>query len=121
VSTEPHTKTENIYEIELVNNEKWKVNEEMMVHITAIVSDVESFTGDQPEDYIALGKKLDAHIDLLISNCNMTGQAHEELHKWLLPFIDINNELIEKKTSHSQSQTFTSIEKSLKEFKLYFK
>lgn len=87
-SNESSESVKNTYDIELVNKEKWEVNKEMMVHIKNMESDIQATSNQSSPNYVELGSKLNTHIGLLTSNCTMTGKAHDELHKWLLPFID---------------------------------
>lgn len=111
----------NTYNIELVNNEKWEVNEEMMVHIKNMESDIEAVSNQSSPNYQELGSKLDENIGLLTSNCTMTGKAHDELHKWLLPFIDLVKELNAADSKEEQKQSFEAIQESMNEFNTYFK
>ena len=111
----------NTYGIELVNNQKWEVNEEMMIHIENMESDIQSTSGEVNPNLEELGSKLDDHIGLLTSNCTMTGQAHDELHKWLLPFIELVNGLNEASTGELQEESFQLIKESMNEFNAYFK
>lgn len=111
----------NTYNIELVNNEKWEVNEEMMVHIKNMESDIEAVSNQSSPNYEELGSKLDENIGLLTSNCTMTGKAHDELHKWLIPFIDLVKELNAADSKEDQKQSFEAIQESMNEFNTYFK
>ena len=81
--------------IELNGNERWEVNEEMMVHIDGIKVKIQQFDRANNRDYDDLGEALQKGINALTSSCTMTGRAHDELHKWLLPFIDHVNQLTE--------------------------
>lgn len=111
----------NTYNIELVNNEKWEVNKEMMVHIKNMESNIEDVSNQSSPNYEELGSKLDENIGLLTSNCTMTGKAHDELHKWLLPFIDLVKELNAADSKEKQEKSFEAIQESMNEFNTYFK
>ena len=111
----------NTYNIELVNNEKWEVNKEMMVHIKDMELNIEAVSNQSSPNYEELGSKLDENIGLLTSNCTMTGKAHDELHKWLLPFIDLVKDLNAADSKEEQKQSFEAIQESMNEFKTYFK
>ncbi len=111
----------NTYNIELVNNEKWEVNKEMMIHIKNMESDIKSTSNQSSPNYEELGSKLDENIGLLTSNCTMTGKAHDELHKWLLPFIDLVQELNDAVSKEEQIQSFEAMQESMNEFNTYFK
>ncbi len=111
----------NTYNIELVNNEKWEVNKEMMVHIKNMESNIEDVSNQSSPNYEELGSKLDENIGLLTSNCTMTGKAHDELHKWLLPFIDLVKDLNAADSKEEQQKSFEAIQESMNEFNTYFK
>lgn len=93
--------------IVLNNGAKWKVVGEMMAYIKTMESDIKQFTGSKKKkkiaDYTKLGSKLQTSIDSLTSNCTMTGKGHDELHKWLLPFID-NVETLGKSTDVEEAK-----------------
>ncbi len=107
-------------EIELNNGQKWKVVDEMMEHIRNMEKDVVSFNGSSLNDYQTLSLKLEKNIELLTSNCTMTGKAHDELHKWLLPYIDLVDELSNTKNKKESAEKYTELKESFKTFNLYF-
>lgn len=117
---ENHNHEEATDSIELNNGEKWKVNDEMMPPILAMEKDINAFAATEKKDYKSLAKKLQLNIDLLTSSCTMKGKAHDELHKWLLPYIDLVDELAEAKTDKEASEIFAKIQISFKTFNHYF-
>lgn len=120
-SKENSESVQNTYNIELVNNEKWDVNKEMMAHIKNMESEIEAVSDQSNPNYEQLASKLDENIGLLTSNCTMTGKAHDELHKWLLPFIDLVKELNAADSKEKQEKSFEAIQESMNEFNTYFK
>ena len=84
-------------------------------------NDVISFAKVEQKDYNSLSVKLQSNIDLLTSNCTMKGKAHDELHKWLLPYIDLVKELSESKDENETDKQFQKIENAFKTFNQYFK
>jgi len=109
--------------IELNNGLKWKVEVEMIKYIRKMESDVKLFSeanNKKLNDYFTLGAGLQKNIDLLTSNCTMTGQAHDELHKWLLPYIDTVDKLNKSKNDTDSQSTFKEIENSFVVFNKYF-
>ena len=108
-------------EIHLDNGSKWKVVDHMMAHIINMENDVKDFKGETLTDYNKLGEKLLANIVLLTSNCTMTGQAHDELHVWLLPYIDLVNEFAETKTYQVAVDHYKEIQDSFVRLNKYFK
>jgi len=83
----------NPHDIELINGEKWKVDEGMMITTQLIANKVQTFDGKTMEEYKEYSTSLSNLISELTSNCTMKGQAHDELHKWLVPFIGLSKGL----------------------------
>lgn len=116
-----HNHSESII---LNNGEKWKVDEHMLRFIRTIETDVVKFSSFEGEkklpDYISLSAQIEMNLDSLTSNCTMTGQAHDELHKWLLPFLDLNDYFSSTETVDEADSLYTEIKTSFAEFNLYF-
>jgi hypothetical protein len=92
-----------------------------MVHIRNMENDISGFGGGDLKNYAALTEKLLVNVDLLTSNCTMKGQAHDELHKWLLPYIDLVNKLSETKEQSQAEKKFAELQSSYHTFNQYFK
>lgn len=106
--------------IELNSGEKWQVDANMLIHIRKMENDVISFSKVEQKDFKSLAEKLQTNIDLLTSNCTMKGKAHDELHKWLLPYIDLVKELSEAKNETEATKQFENIQISFTTFNQYF-
>lgn len=106
--------------IELNNGEKWKVDSNMLVHIRNMENDIVSFLKEERKDFKSLGEKLKSNIDLLTSNCTMKGKAHDELHKWLLPFIELSEKFTIAPNKEEQEKIYQEFKKSFIEFNTYF-
>ncbi len=102
------------------NGEKWKVVDHMMAHIQNMEKDVNNFNGKSLKDYTVLSNKLNKNIELLTSNCTMKGQAHDELHKWLLPYLDLTNQFTEVKTKDEAENQYQKIKASFKDLNKFF-
>lgn len=74
--------------LELDDGKKWRVDQAMMVHFRQMEADLKGFQGVDPEAYRALGERLQASLDRLVSGCTMQGPAHDQLHQWLVPFME---------------------------------
>jgi TolA-binding protein len=120
VTHEEHQHSDDVQTIELNNGEKWKVEGNMITHIRNMEIDINSFANVEQKDFKSLAEKLQSNIDLLTSNCTMEGKAHDELHKWLLPYIDIVKELSEAKDETEASKLFKNIQTSFTTFNQYF-
>ena len=115
IKTEEHQHSES-ETIQLNNGEKWKVDDNMMLHIRNMEKDVVHFDQEKSTNYSLLANKLKTNIDILTSNCTMKGQAHDELHKWLVPYI----ELVDKFSKEKSKNQFIEIQESFKTFNQYF-
>ena len=113
VATEVH-EHETDEPLQLNDGEKWKVDANMMAHIAQMEKDIASL--DNQENFEKLSEKLNKNLGLLSSNCTMKGQAHDELHKWLLPYID----LVEAFATDKSEANFTAIKNSFSTFNTYF-
>jgi len=94
--------------------------EKMLVYIRNMESDILNFSNTDQKDFNILTEKLQSNIDLLTSNCTMKGDAHDALHKWLLPYIEIVNTLSETKNATEASTQFENIQTSFSTFNQYF-
>lgn len=117
-SQEEHNHSEDA--IQLNDGKKWKVVDEMMGYIRSMESDIAALEDQDVKDYNALADLLDNNINLLTSNCTMTGKAHDELHKWLVPYIGMVEDLSESKSYEESREIYTNIQASLKMFNTYF-
>ncbi len=120
VTHKEHQHNDEMQNIELNNGEKWKVDTNMITHIRNMENDIISFSTVEKKDFKLLSKKLQANIDLLTSNCTMKGKAHDELHKWLLPYIDMVKKLSEVKDETEATKQFENIQNSFTTFNQYF-
>jgi hypothetical protein len=115
-----HQHTDAAHGIALNNGEKWSVDATMLVHIRALESDINTFATANQKDYAALVEKLKSNLDVLTSNCTMTGTAHDELHKWLLPYIDLVDALSEATDDTYAALQFETLQASFATFNQYF-
>lgn len=111
---------EHTGQIELNNGKKWKVVPEMLRYIRTMEHDVLSFRSADMGDYKTLSSSLRKNIDELTSHCTMTGKAHDELHKWLLPYIDLINAFSDCENVTEASVKLNEIKQSFVRFNMYF-
>ena len=123
VVTEVVHQHEEVEAILLDNGKKWVVVPEMMAFIKNIESAVDEFSNKETpsfEEYQTLSKGIAKNLEDLTANCTMTGQAHDELHKWLVPFLDLSAEFSETTNVKEAEIAYKKIEESFKEFVVYF-
>lgn len=117
---EEHNHDEESESLSLNDGKKWIVNPEMMVHIKKMKDDVSQFEKNQKKDYKNLAKNLNTGIDSLTSSCTMEGKAHDELHKWLVPFIELVDEFSKNAETSEVEKLYSKIKTSFEEFDKFF-
>jgi hypothetical protein len=115
-----HKTNHNEYNIELENGKKWKVVDDMLTIIRKMENDVNAHAQSPDKHVKQLVTKLQTNIDLLTSNCTMEGKAHDELHKWLLPYIDLVDALAKSTNDNDVEKNFNAIQQSFVTFNQYF-
>lgn len=119
---EEHHHSEN-EQIALNNGAKWKVEENMMSYIRKMETHTDQLSkqeNKQLSDFSTLADSLQANVELLTTRCTMKGEAHDELHKWLVPYMDLVSSLQKSKDQEEARHVFEQIEESFKTFNTYF-
>ena len=106
--------------IELNNGEKWKINAEMMPPLTASKKLLSEYAANDKKDYKTLAENLKENNKLLISSCTMNGKSHDELHKWLHPYMGLVEDLSNADNETQANEVVLKIEESFKTFNQHF-
>ena len=75
----------NAQEIMLNQGAKWQANPETTTGISNMKLLVTDFMKGQTKDCDGLRSALQAEFESIIQQCTMTGEAHEQLHHYLIP------------------------------------
>jgi len=108
------------HDLNLNEGEKWKVVPEMLKSIRTMEFEVNNFKGTTSSEFKNYGKRMSELINDLTSSCTMEGEAHDELHKWLIPFIELNDALIKSDSIEQSSELVVKQKKEIKRFNTYF-
>lgn len=109
--------------IVLNNGEKWVVNPEMMTYVRTIEKAVDELAESgsaSMEEHQQLAKLINTNLNGLTSSCTMKGKAHDELHKWLLPFISDVKSYADSADKAKAVNNLNKIEESFETFNTYF-
>ena len=87
-----------------------------MVHMQSLEQDVKAFEASAEKDHAALASKIDEHTKQVIAACTMEGKAHDALHEWLMPFVQINKEYAAATDDAAKSAKLKAIKDSLVAF-----
>jgi hypothetical protein len=72
----------------LNNGEKWKANPETTEGIKNLQQLVDGYLKTENSDIKALAGKMESEFTTILQKCTMTGEAHAQLHNFLLPLRD---------------------------------
>lgn len=109
--------------IVLDGEKRWVVVPSMLSFIRTMEKGINDFsTTENPtsEDYEELAVLIDENIRELTSNCTMEGQAHDELHKWLVPFIELSEEFDETTKLEDQAHIYQEFKLAYETFNTFF-
>jgi hypothetical protein len=102
--------------LQLNHGKKWKVDDHMMDELRELEIIVTHSAAVDPRNLDNIADSLIVHLDILTSNCTMQGQAHDELHKWLVPFIDLVNEFA---NYEDETEALSQLDEMKEKFKLF--
>lgn len=95
---------------------KWAMPEPMMQHMRNLEQDVRTLESSDEKDHATLAAKISEHTKQLISSCTMDGKAHDTLHDWLMPFLQLNKDYAAAPDAATQTAKFKEIQDSLEVF-----
>jgi len=116
--TEEHQGHET--ELSLDNGKVWLANPETTSGIKNMAEIMNSFT-DKEEigAYSILKENLETEFGLIFQNCTMTGEAHNQLHNYLHPIIEML-EGIGSSDLNTCKTNFDKLKEHLAEYSNYF-
>lgn len=105
----------------LDNGEKWTIVESMDVYLQEMEDLIVNFNGKTLLEHQGLAEEVKENIDFLTSNCTMKGQAHDELHKWLLPYIELVDNYSKADSDQAGNEYFEQMKSSFVNYNKFFK
>lgn len=106
--------------LSLNQGEKWQVNAEMKPYVEQGDSLVGTYLLTGLTDYRQLASQLREYNSRLIASCTMKGAAHEELHKWLHPHLELVKALGKAANRQEADAYIQSIRSSYDIYRGYF-
>jgi hypothetical protein len=100
---------------------RWKVNAPMLEPIQRMQQRIqlaEEVPGDL--DHGALADSLFVDIDQLITTCNMKGKAHDALHAWLMPHMQLVQDLERAAGPAEADSLLRALDRSARDSDRYF-
>ena len=105
----------NYMEISLENEKPWIANIETTEGIANMLSFVQEFSGD----YTTLHADLEQEFQSLFLKCSMTGEAHNQLHNYLIPMVAYFED-IAKDDAEVSAPAISELEIHLRAYSLFF-
>jgi len=109
-SPDNHIETGEL-QITLNDGQKWELDDHTQMMFKAMTERV-----DAGGDINAVGKGLKSDLDKLIQGCTMTGEAHNQLHAFLTPFIPA----VQKLSTNGSAESLKTVEELLQKYPKYF-
>jgi len=83
-----------VEELQLNKGKLWEANSETSEGINAMLELMANFSElENPEAYATLKQNLETQFKTIIEKCSMTGEAHDQLHLFIVPMKDLFNGL----------------------------
>ncbi|MCF6242904.1 MAG: hypothetical protein L3J74_16370 [Bacteroidales bacterium] len=125
-----HNKKENIEKkvvhsgeegkLVLNNGKPWKTQAEMTNRVNNMISLLHSFSDNNTTDaYHKLSKDLNQEFDMIFKECTMTGEAHNQLHNFLIPIKDMLK-MLQSSNIEECKQAYEHLKIHLSEYNTYF-
>ena len=105
----------------LDNGNRWQANPETTQGIADMQATLAKYAGktEAPGDRKALREELETGFQTIFKQCTMTGEAHEQLHNYLLPMKGIF-EKIDSGTATKGEAAIGQLGKHLADYQSYF-
>lgn len=111
-NTTAHEHQDQVSGVQLNNGAKWEANVETTEGIDRMIERIESFKQEASSDYPALQANLLADFKMIFEKCTMKGEAHNQLHNYLLP--------LKKELEQLSNTNLDSVNDYLHNYKNYF-
>ncbi len=106
--------------LELNNGKKWVMPGPMMAHMRTVEKAVGEFSAAPQADHALLASEIQQNLGRLVTGCTMEGKAHDELHKWLMPFLGLSADYSKASDPRIQQQKLREMQQALLVFNEYF-
>ena len=107
--------------LRLNSGEKWIVNNETHDGVSKMDSIITAHKTNKEDNYINLGNNLSKQTSFIIKSCNMTGEAHDQLHVILVPMLDEIYVLKDSQNTEEQRKAAQNLEELIVTYFKYFK
>ncbi len=104
----------------LNNGTRWIANSETTKGVAKITQRMHAFSGKNTvADYAILTDDLKGIFLQIFQECTMTGEAHNQLHNFLIPINELFTPLASSDLATCQ-KSFNALQAHVKQYKIYF-
>lgn len=104
--------SEDKNKLKLNGNEKWQANPETTEGINNMIALIDNFNANDQQNFAELESNLHTEFKLIFERCTMTGEAHDQLHNYLIP--------LKSQLENSSEQNVSEIRSYLNTYFDYF-
>ena len=117
-AVESHKGTGN--QLDLDEGKPWKANQETTVGVQNMIGLMKNFNEKENVDsYVKLTENLKREFAMIFEKCTMKGEAHNQLHNFLIPIKDLFGALSSKDLNKCK-ESFNKLNMHLAVYKSYF-
>lgn len=103
--------------LQLNNGEKWPANPETTTGISRMLD----LISDSKINHTEMGESLNIEMKIIFNKCTMKGEAHDQLHLYLIPLVKMFRNLKEEKENNQVLIRQNEIKTYLNTYSIYFK
>lgn len=108
-------------DMSLNEGKKWEANKETTDGVANMLELLEETDASTTKAYQKNGELLKEHIDLVLNQCTMKGESHDQLHTFLVPLISKVDKLKSVDMDKKGAKIQRKIKEHLKAYDTYFK
>ncbi len=115
-----HGHGEKVKSLHLDEGKRWKADAETTKGMANLVKILHSFSqsGDKAS-CVELSKDLKQEFNSILNKCTMQGEAHNQLHEYLVPMITLFDTIASAEQKGCQTQ-YTELKSHLDQYQKYF-
>lgn len=102
--------------VTLNNGVKWAANPETTKGIQNMSELIDTYVSSNSGDHAKLSDDLSKEFDSILQQCTMSGEAHDQLHNYLMPL----KEKIDKLAEDGSNAKIKDIQSYLDDYSTYF-
>lgn len=119
---EPHHHATGTTPLYLNDGKPWGINEEMKPYIKKSEEILKTFSSNENDtDYESMSYVLQEQNNKLIKSCTMKGEAHDVLHEWLMPHLELTAALGKAESQEEADKIINELDHSFEDFNKFFK